>query len=364
MTAHTHTHTLDMRAEFTVAAAAAAALAVAVAVVVHRRRRASRLAFTEAHSLAALLGAGMLSSSELLEIFIERVERIDKQLNAIVVRDFARARARAASADEAQRRGILWGPLHGLPMTVKEEMAVEGLPRCLGREADAGKVDARTCTAVTRLLDAGAIIFGKTNVPTGCLDWQTYNSVYGATANPWCSTASAGGSSGGSAVAVAAGLTPLCIGGDSAGSIRIPAAFCGVFGLAPTGGLVPTDRADWEAVVYGPIARSAADCELALQVLRGVATTSAPAQIVPTQPATSIAAGNEDDAKVAGGGSTLAGLRVAVWSGERPRDGLRSGLEYGVRASPRLHTRGLLSGGALDPRSPKPSPRYMSGTEI
>ena len=173
-------HTLPLAA----ASIAAAAVAAAGLALAWRRLRRRRLAFTEAHVLASMLRSGELSSAELLEIFLERVKRVDAWLNAVVVHDFDRARARAAAADEARQRGELWGPLHGLPMTVKEEMAVAGLARCCGRVADAGHVDDASCAAVARVVEAGAIIFGKTNVPTGCLDWQAYNDVYGSTSNP------------------------------------------------------------------------------------------------------------------------------------------------------------------------------------
>ena len=249
--------------------------------------------------LARKLRQGELSSAALLELFLERVERLDRRLNAVVVRDFERARARAAAADEATRRGEVWGPLHGLPMTVKEEMAIAGLPRCCGRAEDIGHVDQESCEAVARLQAAGAVIFGKTNVPTGCLDWQSYNAVYGQTLNPWRADVSPGGSSGGAAAAVAAGLTPLELGGDTAGSIRVPAAFCGVVGLAPSHGTVPTGRPDWKAVVYGPLARSAADCALALSVLAG-------------RPAAADAAARDVARPVEWGG-----VRVAAWSGGR-----------------------------------------------
>ena len=156
---------------------AIAAGTTGLALAWHRRRRRRLLAFSEAHVLADLLRRPERSSVELLEIFLERVSRIDCRLNAVVVKDVERARARAALADRALELGVVWGPLHGLPMTVKEEMAVAGLPRCLGDPAEAGRVDRESCEAVQRLQAAGAIVFGKTNVPAGCVDWQTYNAV-------------------------------------------------------------------------------------------------------------------------------------------------------------------------------------------
>jgi len=233
------------------------------------------LCFLPATKLCQLLRDGLVSAVDLLELFIARVERLDDPsngINAIVVRDFENARHRAQLLDAEHRAGHLRGPLHGLPMTVKESTAVQGLRICKGvwdkrdQESDASE------PAVERLLRAGAIIFGKTNVPVDCLDWQTYNPVYRATKNPFAEGRGAGGSSGGSAAALAAGLTPLELGSDVAGSIRVPASFCGVYGLAPTYDAVPyyipgRESGNKDLAVRGPLARSADDLALALSVL-------------------------------------------------------------------------------------------------
>ena len=199
---------------------------------------------TELHVLPAtelvrMLAAGEVSSRELLDHFLDRIERHNPALNAVVALDVERARDRAAAADEAQARGDSWGALHGLPMTVKDAFETEGLVTTSGSPPLAGHVPDRDADAVARLRAAGAVIFGKTNLPLLAGDVQTYNEVYGRTNNPWNLDRTVGGSSGGSAAALAAGFTGLELGSDIGGSIRNPAHFCGVFGLKPTWGIVP-----------------------------------------------------------------------------------------------------------------------------
>jgi amidase len=217
-----------------------------------------------------------LSSVELLRQLLARCDTLHPALNAVVVRDADRALARAAQADAARARGEDWGALHGLPMTVKESFDVAGLPTTWGHESLRGNVATHHATAVQRLVDAGAIVFGKTNVPVSLADWQTFNPVYGTTNNPWDVSRTPGGSSGGSAAALAAGLTPLELGSDIGASIRNPAHYCGVYGHKPTWGVVPMAGHQVPGVacidsldiaVAGPMARSAADLRLALDVL-------------------------------------------------------------------------------------------------
>jgi amidase len=172
---------------------------------------------------------------ELLDYFIARVERLDGKLNAVVVRDFDRARAQARALDNTAPTG----PLHGVPMTVKEAFDVAGLPTTWGFPQFTGRIAKADSLAVARLKAAGAVVFGKTNVPKGLADWQCYNEVHGATGNPWDLAYSPGGSSGGAAAALAAGLTGMELGSDSGGSLRVPAHFCGVFCHKPTWGLLP-----------------------------------------------------------------------------------------------------------------------------
>ena len=197
------------------------------------------LALLPATELALRLRRRELSSLELLQHHLRRVERLNPALNAVVVLDTDVALQRARDADAALARGECWGPLHGLPMTVKESFDLPGLPTTWGFEAQRGNIATQHAVAVQRLLDAGAVVFGKTNVPVALADWQSFNPVYGTTNNPWDVTRTPGGSSGGSAAALAAGLTALELGSDIGASIRNPAHYCGVWGHKPTWGVVP-----------------------------------------------------------------------------------------------------------------------------
>jgi amidase len=229
-----------------------------------------------ATDMLARLRAGEISSLELLEHHIERVHQRDPAINAVVVRHFDAARQRAMAADEARRSGQLWGPLHGLPMTVKESFDLPGTPTCWGFPEYKDNIAQQPAVAVQRLLDAGAVVFGKTNVPVALSDWQSFNPVYGTTNNPWDLSRSPGGSSGGASAALAAGMTPLELGSDIGASIRNPAHYCGVYGHKPTWGVVPMQGHQLPGVrcidnldiaVAGPLARSAQDLQLAMQVL-------------------------------------------------------------------------------------------------
>lgn len=227
-----------------------------------------------AHRLAALIRARKLGSLELLDHFLARVAAHNGALKAVCVLDAERARKRARAADRALSRGENRGPLHGLPMTVKESFDVAGLPTTWGRPDLKSNVPAANARAVQRLLDAGAVIFGKTNVPTLLADWQTFNPLYGTTCNPWDLSRGPGGSSGGAAAALAAGLTGLELGSDIGASIRNPAHFCGVYGHKPTRGVasaegqtMPPFITDNDIAVIGPLARSARDLEIALQLI-------------------------------------------------------------------------------------------------
>jgi amidase len=228
---------------------------------------------TAAELLARLRG-GQLGSLELLDAQLERIERLDGELNAVVALDADAAREAARAADNAPAGGR--GPLHGLPMTIKDSYEVAGMPATCGFAHLAGHVPARDADAVARLRAAGAIPFGKTNLPMAAADHQSFNPLYGTTSNPWDTGRTPGGSSGGAAAAVAAGFTPLELGSDIGGSIRCPAHFCGVYGHKPSYGMVPLrghippDPGELLAPplgVAGPLARSAADLELALDVL-------------------------------------------------------------------------------------------------
>ncbi len=233
-------------------------------------------AFRSATALTRALRARKLSARDLLDLYWQRIERYDGAINAIIVRDIERARKAAAAADARLERGEPSGPLDGLPMTVKESFDWQGTPSTWGEPALKDNIAAESAEAVKRLEAAGAVIFGKTNVPLMLADWQSFNAIYGTTSNPWDLTRSPGGSSGGSAAALAAGLTGLELGSDIGASIRNPAHYCGVFGHKPTYGIVPLKGQrlpGWysysDISVGGPLARSADDLALALKLLAG-----------------------------------------------------------------------------------------------
>ncbi len=236
----------------------------------------TNIAFSSATSLLRALRSRRIGSLELLDHLLDRVARHNPALNAVAVTRIEAARGEAKAHDRARRRGESRGPLYGLPMSVKDTFDVAGLPSTWGLPALRDNVAQVNSTAVQRLEDAGAIIFGKTNVPVLLADWQSFNPVYGTTSNPWDLSRSPGGSSGGAASALAAGLTGLELGSDIGGSIRNPAHCCGVYGHKPTFGIVPNAGHAMPGNVFpvdiqvaGPLARSAADLELAIGVLAG-----------------------------------------------------------------------------------------------
>lgn len=236
------------------------------------------LALGRAVELLALLDGKELSAIELLDLYLQRVDALNPEINAVVARDDEAARATAADVDQARARGKPVGPLAGLPMTIKDSFEVVGMTATCGLPPLANHRPEADADAVRRLRDAGAVIFGKTNLPAAAADWQSYNELYGVTRNPWNLERTVGGSSGGAAAAVAAGMTAFELGSDIAGSIRIPSHFCGVFGHKPSYGIVPLrghippppgGLSAPQLGVAGPIARSAADLDLALNVLVG-----------------------------------------------------------------------------------------------
>ena len=217
-----------------------------------------------------------LTAAEVLEHFLARVDRFNPKLNAIVWQDRDRARARAKAADAALARGEVWGPLHGVPMTIKESYNVAGSPTTWGDPSLKENVTATSALSVERLEKAGVVLFGKTNVPLMLADWQSYNAIYGTANNPWDTTRTPGGSSGGSAAALAAGLTGIDAGSDIGASIRNPAHYCGVFGLKPTWGVISPKGHSLPGVVtygdisaIGPLTRGAEDLDLALDAMAG-----------------------------------------------------------------------------------------------
>lgn len=236
------------------------------------------LGFASARELAARIARRELSSRELLDHFLARVERLNPALNAVVTLDVERARERADAADAALARGESWGPLHGVPITIKDTFETEGLRTTGGASQYAQHVPERHAVAVQRLVDAGCVVFGKTNAPLLGGDVQTYNAVFGVTRSPWHHEHTPGGSSGGAAAAIAAGLTPCELGSDIGGSIRTPANWTGIYGLKTTYGIIPMrghvpgppgTLADADLCVAGPLARDADDLALLLDVLAG-----------------------------------------------------------------------------------------------
>ncbi|WP_298723875.1 amidase [uncultured Ferrovibrio sp.] len=242
--------------------------------------RSSNMEYRTATAWLQDLRARKISALELTDQAIARIEALDGKLNAMAVRDFERARVAASQADAALARGEM-RPLLGLPMTVKESFNIAGLPTTWGIPGTQNIKVQQDAVAVSRLKAAGAVILGKTNVAMLLADWQSTNPVYGTTNNPWDVARTPGGSSGGSAAALAAGYVPLELGSDLAGSLRVPAHFCGVYAHKPTLDLIP-DRGQsppgapvfsvssrFDLPVIGPMARSAEDLMLALDVLAG-----------------------------------------------------------------------------------------------
>jgi amidase len=235
------------------------------------------IAFSPAKQLARLIRAKKIGCLELLEHYLDRVARHNPGLNAIIATRLPAARRAAREADTAlRRRGAKLGPLHGVPMTVKESFDVAGLPTTWGLTEFKDQRAKTHALAVERLLAAGANVFGKTNVPVMLADCQSFNPVYGTTNNPWDVTRVPGGSSGGSAAALAAGLTGLEYGSDIGASIRNPAHYCGVYGHKPTYQIVsPRGQHLGDALsvadiaAIGPLARSASDLEIALRATAG-----------------------------------------------------------------------------------------------
>src|SRR5271155_167366 len=228
-----------------------------------------------AGELVQMLASRQISSRELVDSAIARIDAIDPKINAVVVRDFDRARAAADAADAALARGERRA-LFGLPMTVKEQFNIAGLPTTWGDPKFRDWRPDADALVVQRLKAAGAIILGKTNVPINLGDWQSYNDIYGTTNNPWDPTRSPGGSSGGEAATLAAGLSALGAGSDIAGSLRNPAHYCGIYGHKPSWGVIPNRGhgppgivTPTDISVVGPMARDAEDLALALGVLAG-----------------------------------------------------------------------------------------------
>ncbi|MBA57984.1 MAG: amidase [Gammaproteobacteria bacterium] len=225
---------------------------------------------------AEAIRSGEFGSRELLELYIHRHEKINPELNAIVTTNHGNARIEADKADAFLKSGKKPGPLHGIPTTVKDALETEDLLSTGGAVELKNNVPKKDAPVVGSIKEAGAIVFGKTNLPRWSGDIQSYNDIFGTTVNPWNRDRVPGGSSGGAAAAVSAGLTSFEIGTDIGGSIRFPASFCGTFGHKPSFGIVPSTgyidhtlggTTEADVNVIGPIARSAEDLELLLKLM-------------------------------------------------------------------------------------------------
>jgi amidase len=235
--------------------------------------------FSSATEIATAIRLRRVSAAEVLEMCLARIAKHNPALNAICTLDEAGARARAKQADAALARGELWGPLHGVPMTIKDALETAGLRTTGGYPPLSNHVPKRDATAVARLRAAGAVLMGKTNVPPLSADGRADNPIFGRTNNPWNLERTPGGSTGGGAAAVAAGLSTFDVGSDLAASVRMPAHWCGLFGLKPTEGRVPNSghipevpgmpHAVRHMNVLGPLARSADDLATILKVIAG-----------------------------------------------------------------------------------------------
>ena len=234
--------------------------------------------YADVIQLASAIRDREVTAREVVAAHIDQIERCNPALNAIVIPDFERALERAREADAALARGEVWGPLHGVPFTLKDAHATAGLRTTSGYPQLSDHVPKEDGTVAARLKLAGGILLGKTNVPMMLGDYQSNSPIFGRTNNPWNLTRTPGGSSGGAAAAVAAGMAPFDIGTDLAGSIRVPAHFCGVFGMKPTehrvslAGLVPgmpPPRPIRIMSSIGPIARSVEDLALLYSIITG-----------------------------------------------------------------------------------------------
>jgi Asp-tRNA(Asn)/Glu-tRNA(Gln) amidotransferase A subunit family amidase len=248
------------------------------------------LIFETAVALARMIREKKASSREVVEAYLRRIERVNPLLNAYIHVDAEGARRQARAADEALARGDV-GRLHGVPLSMKSSIEVAGFPCECGSKLRKGVVAERDATLVSRLKQAGAVILGNTNVPDLLMAYETDNLLYGRTNNPWDLERTPGGSSGGESAAIAGGCSAGGFGSDGGGSVRVPAHFCGIYGLKPTPGLIPR-TGHWPACVgpatfsalVGPMARSAEDLELFLQLTAGPENHDAASAPVSVEP--------------------------------------------------------------------------------
>ena len=237
------------------------------------------IVFATASQLARMIRYKEVSAVEVLDAYLEQIDKHNSKINAIATLNAKKARNRAIKADEALARGENWGALHGVPITIKDTIETAGLLTTAGYPSLKNYIPSKDATTVARLKAAGAIIFAKTNPAKLAGDYQTQNPLFGQTNNPWDLNRTVGGSSGGSASAVAAGFSPLDLGSDVAGSIRHPANYCGVYGFMPTDRRVPTTghipplpgRPQFirHLLRIGTLARSVGDLQLCFSLIAG-----------------------------------------------------------------------------------------------
>jgi amidase len=239
-------------------------------ILARHERGTDDLCFLSAVELASRIRRKLVSAREVMAAHLAQIERVNPQVNAIITLVAERAMADAARADEALARGELLGPLHGLPVAHKDLVDTAGIRTTHGSPFYRDSVPSRDALIVTRIRRAGALTLGKTNTPEFGAGSQTFNTLFGATRNPYDLTKSCGGSSGGAAVALACGMVPIADGTDTGGSLRNPAAFCNVVGFRPSPGRVPKESGSWSPLsVSGPMARTVADVALFLSAIAG-----------------------------------------------------------------------------------------------
>ena len=310
-------------------------------------------AWRSAATVATAIRTGAISSRDYLELLLDRVDRLNPPLNAVVTHDVERARREADAADRALAEGRHLGPLHGVAMTIKDSFQTIGMRTTSGAPELSEHVAEADAVPVARLRAAGAVIFGKTNLPIYAGDTQSYNAVFGQTNNPWRLERTPGGSSGGSAAALAAGFTPFELGSDIGGSIRGPASTCGVFGHKPSYGIVPAlgqipgppgTLTQADIAVAGPMARTVEDLELGLDLLAGPDEWHAPGYRLELPPPR-----HKD----------ISDYRVAVWFEEAScpiDDRVRERLEAAVEA--------LEAAGATVDREARPDFTFEYATRV
>jgi len=287
-----------------------------------------------ATDLAAAIRDREIKSRELLELYLARIDRLNPALNAVVTVAAGPALAAADEADARTASGAEVPPLHGLPITIKDAIETTGIRSTGGAIELTDHIPAIDAPAVTRLKQAGALVFGKTNLPRWSGDGQSFNEIFGTTNNPWDLGRTPGGSSGGPAAAVAAGLTAFELGTDIAGSVRLPSHCCGTYGLKPSYGVVPQrgyldsvggGSTDADINVFGPMARSAGDLDVLMTVLAGPEPARQPAWRIEL-PASSVL--------------SLSGARIAVWLDDPENPGERAMVEVLRRAIDRISDAG------------------------